>query len=217
MYQEWRGLVETAKRAGLFVHLDTNGIGLRDRETDKAALQSHVDLLGIPIDGPNSSIHSLVRGQSKHFDIVLDRIGWLREIGVAIKINTIVTRMNVAALQETAELVRSLAPSTWSVYEYWPLAAGGASREKWDEPKERLAEAIAVLPRYVGKTRVEKNLRHVRRLTYPIVAHDGEVYVHSAADIDKFQSLGSIFDNEVLRRAFASCTEERVEARKRYT
>lgn len=217
MYQEWRGLVETAKKAGLFVHLDTNGIGLRDRVTDKAALQSYVDLVGIPIDGPNSSIHSLVRGQSKHFDVVLDRIRWLREIGVAIKINTIVTRVNVAALQETAELVRSLAPSAWSVYEYWPLAAGGASREKWDEPKERLAEAIADLPRYVGKTRVEKNLRHVRRLTYPIVAHDGEVYTHSSEYIDKFQSLGSIFDDEALRKAFASCKEERVEARKRYT
>ena len=216
MYQEWRGLVEIAKSAGLFVHLDTNGIGLRNRESDKAALRSHVDLLGIPIDGPNASIHGLVRGQPKHFDIVIDRIRWLREIDVAIKINTIVTRVNFAVLQETAELVRSLAPSIWSIYEYWPLAVGGANREKWDEPIQSLAKAIAGLPRYMGKTRVEKNLRHVRRLTYPIVSHDGEVYIHSALDIDKFQSLGSVFDNEVLQRAFEACTEERVEAQRRY-
>lgn len=216
MYREWRGLVQTAKMAGLFVHLDTNGIGLRCRETDKVALQSHVDLIGIPIDGPNSSIHSLVRGHSKHFDIALNRIRWLHEIGVEIKINTIVTRMNVAALQETVELVRSLAPSIWSVYEYWPLSAGGTAREQWDEPNEGLGKALTALPTNVGVTRVEKNLRHVRRLTYPIVAHDGEVYVHSTADIDQFQSLGSVFDNDVLRIAFASCTAEREEARKRY-
>lgn len=217
MYQEWRGLVETAKRAGLFVHLDTNGIGLRDCESDKAALRSHVDLLGIPLDGPNASIHGLVRGQPKHFDIVIDRLFRLREIDVAIKINTIVTRMNVVVLQETAELIRSLAPSIWSVYEYWPLAAGRDIREKWDEPKGSLGETIADLPGYIGKTRVEKNLRHVRRLTYPIVAHDGDVYIHSASDVDQFQSLGSIFDNDVLQRAFTACTQERAEARKRYT
>lgn len=216
MYREWHGLVETAKRGGLFVHLDTNGIGLRDRDSDKATLRSYVDLIGIPIDGPTALIHGLVRGQPKHFDIVIDRIRWLREIGIAIKINTIVTSMNFAMLKETAELIQSIAPSTWSVYEYWPLAAGGERREKWDEQEGSLAEAIAGLPQYVGKTRVEKNYRHTRRLTYPIVAHDGDVYIHSASDIDQLHSLGSIFDSDVLEKAFASCSEERVEARKRY-
>ncbi len=216
MYYEWRALVKAAKNSGLFVHLDTNGIGLRCSEIDKATLRSYVDLLGIPIDGPNSSIHGLVRGQPKHFEIAINRIRWLREIGVTIKINTIVTKMNVSVLQETAELVRLLSPSIWSVYEYWPLAAGGANRAKWNDPRGSLAAAISVLPQYLGEIRVEKNLCHVRRLTYPIVAHDGEVYVHSASDIDEFQSLGSIFDSDVLQRAFALCTGDRAEARKRY-
>ncbi|MBZ9757004.1 radical SAM protein [Mesorhizobium sp. ESP6-5] len=217
LYHEWRDLVANAKMAGLFVHLDTNGIGLRHCESDKTALLSYVDLLGLPIDGPDSSTHGLIRQHPKHFEIVIDRMSWLRELGVAIKINTIVTKKNFSLLEDMSELIRALAPSIWSVYEYWPLSVGGANREQWDEPSGGLAAAIAGLPRYVGKTRIEKNLRHARRLTYPIVAHDGEIYIHSASDIDQLQPLGSIFECGVLERAFASCTEERAEAQSRYT
>lgn len=215
-YREWRDLVASAKRAGLFVHLDTNGIGLR-RSTDvEVALRSHVDLLGLPIDGPNPFIHGLVRGQPWHFNVVIERMSWLVELGLDVKINTVVTKVNAPSLLQTAELVRSLAPAIWSVYEYWPLSAGGANRNQWDDVGGSLADAIASLPRELGKTRVEINRRHVRRLTYPIVAHDGEVYIHSASNIDGFQPLGSIFDDNVLGMAFSSCAVEREEARSRY-
>ncbi|MDU0362489.1 radical SAM protein [Rhizobium sp. 25PS6] len=216
-YHEWRDLAASAKMAGLFVHLDTNGIGLRRSASVKDALRSYVDLLGLPIDGPDASIHGLVRGQPRHFDIVIDRMSWLGELGLDIKINTVVTKVNASTLLQTAELVRSLAPTIWSVYEYWPLSFGGTNREQWDDPAGSLTFALARLPRELGKTRVEINRRHVRRLTYPIVAHDGEVYIHSASDIDRFQPLGSIFDDGVLSRAFSSCTDEREEARSRYT
>lgn len=215
-YPFWQDLVAQAKRAGLFVHLDTNGIGLRQNNQTAAALFSHVDLLGLPLDGSNSSIHGAMRDNQSHFELVLNKARWVQQLGVATKINTVVTKANVADLRQMSDLVHSLRPHIWSIYEYWPLSVGGLQREKWQLGEGDFDSAIAQLPGSLGETTIEFNSQHARRLTYPIVAHDGSVYIHSVSDVDGFTPIGSAFDEGVLQSAFDFCSGDREAAKFRY-
>nr|WP_246806920.1 radical SAM protein [Ensifer sp. ENS04] len=215
-YRFWFDLMSEAKRAGVFVHVDTNGIGLRLDDETARALVSDVDLLGLPLDGADSKTHGLMRGNPGHFDLILARIRWASGLGVPIKINTIVTKQNCGSLSQLGELIGSLKPAIWSIYEYWPLSPGGANQAHWEVDGMVFQDAVSKLPNFTEGTRIEVNSRHARQLTYPIVAHDGSVYMHSREDINSFEQFGSVFVDGILDLAFEVCKGDREIAQRRY-
>src|SRR5262245_8547898 len=79
-------LVRESARLGLTVHIDTNGILLNERAADFDLLRSCVALVGLPLDGPNSDVHSIMRDSGpNHFNLILQRIDWIKATGCALK------------------------------------------------------------------------------------------------------------------------------------
>lgn len=216
VYPFWGEIAREAKLGGVFVHLDTNGIGLRADESTRLVLNEFVDLLGLPLDGPNADVHFSMRGRSGHFEATLDKLRWVAASGVKTKINTIVSRCNLKSMPCMLELISKLSPTRWSIYEYWPLVDGGKSRMAHQLNEGEFAQLFTIIPAAIGSTQIEINPRLSRRLTYPIVSHDGEVYVHSRTDESRFDKLGSIFTSGTLERGFALCVGDRESAALRY-
>lgn len=215
-YPFWIELAEEAKSKGLFVHVDTNGIGLRINRDTASKVFQFVDLLGLPLDGPRAEVHDNVRSMVGHFDQILEKARWLKTQGVSLKLNTIVTRMNIETIPFMLDLVRELAPTRWSIYQYWPLSNGSRARLISDVDDRKFKEMIEELPLQLTETVMELNPRLSRRLTYPVVTHAGEVYVHSRENQDEFEFLGSIFENGTLDRAREMCAADRPIASTRY-
>lgn len=216
-YPFWVDLVRLAHDAGTFVHLDTNGIGIVHDAWTSHAMRSYVDLIGLPLDGPDAPTHDDVRSASGHFERTLSNIRWAGSIGTNVKINTIVTRVNIARIHEMIGLVHELAPVRWSLYQYWPLSLGAVSRKRYEVDDEEFARLLVDSPINIGRAIVELNPRLSRRLTYPIVSHAGDVYVHSPTQLEEFVLIGSIFSQGVLSRAFDICVGDRPLAKDRYS
>lgn len=215
-YPFWTELVQIARSSGLFVHVDTNAIGLRMDNATSNIIRQSVNLLGFPIDGASAAVHDAVRNTTGHFDVVVAKARWVRQFGAAIKVNTIVTSRNMEEVEKMFDLIRDLAPTRWSLYQYWPLSHGARAREQYQLTDIAFARMISALPNVLGRTIIESNPRLSRRLTYPIVSHTGEVYVHSRIEISDFEFLGSIFLKGTMERALEICAGDRFVAMSRY-
>lgn len=92
-------LVAAAKAAGLATSLVTNG-SLLDAPT-LLRLAGHLDWLALSVDASDDALHAAVgrglrgevaRGRSGHLERVRRSWGLARELGMRLKLNTVVTR-----------------------------------------------------------------------------------------------------------------------------
>lgn len=215
-YPYWEAMVRSAKALGLVVHIDTNGIGLRGTDREARTIDEAVDLLGLPLDGPTALVHDAVRGTSGHFELIRRRASWVQGRATALKLNTIVVRENAHAVPDMAPLIREIDPSRWSLYHYWPLGPAHRTAAANDVPDCTFAELCETISLQGPRSIIEFNPRRSRRLTYPIVTHDGAMAVHACDDPNAFLPLGSIFDAAVVERALAMCGPDREAAERRY-
>lgn len=139
------------------------------RELAKAGLTR----LAISIDGPDAAVHDGFRGVAGGFDCALRILRTARSAGLSTQVNTSVHSANIALLPELRGLVRTLAPSLWSVFVV--VRTGRAtsemvlSAERVEELLESLADA-AVTESFSIKTTAAPHLRRVllqRKKTAP--------------------------------------------------
>jgi hypothetical protein len=140
---------------------------------------------------------------------------------MSTKINTLVSKQNVGSLLAMPQVISSLAPTHWSLYQFWPLGPAARVREEHVIDDEAFmvhatavtahanAEDRGIRPEVVGW--------FSRRATYPIVHHDGEVFVHSSSDPDALIYLCSIFEAHAREKIDAACSPERPGAADRYS
>lgn len=211
-------ILNLAKSLGFFVHVDTHGKGMRESRGLLRLLRRNVDLLGLPIDGSCASVHDCMRGSPGHFDVVIRRLRWLTDLRCRIKINTIVSAANISDLPALSVFVANLRPARWSVYQYWPLGPGARAAGKHSVSDLAFAEACAKVGSIFACTDTELEINHQesRRGTYPILHHDGDVFVHASAPENTLVRLGNIFEEKILDRILLHCTPDRPAAVSRY-
>lgn len=193
-----------------FVQLDTNAILLR--EEHYSLLERSVDLVGLPLDGSNRSIHGAMRRDYRHFDLVMKHLESLAG-RVPIKINTVVSAINVADLPVLMNLLSKYPIERWALYEFWPMepAMDAAHRHKIDHAEySRAAQAIREACDF---TTVELGSIEDRRPCYFFVSQTGRAYTVDRDDANRYVELGSVFDSDVLDRWVAHGDPKRVEGR----
>jgi AdoMet-dependent heme synthase len=79
------------------------------------------------IDGPRAEIHDHFRGTAGSFDLTMEKIKYLHEVGLPIQINTVISRYNIDYLDEMAKMVESLGCVLWSVFFLVPTGRGQES------------------------------------------------------------------------------------------
>ncbi|HEY5956166.1 MAG TPA: TIGR04053 family radical SAM/SPASM domain-containing protein [Polyangiaceae bacterium] len=83
--------------------------------------------LGISLDGPTGSLHDQFRGVKGTFQHSMNALGWARELGVGVQINTTVTRDTQPQLGAMFELLASSASPPvrrWSLFLLIPTGRG---------------------------------------------------------------------------------------------
>ncbi|MEH7500812.1 TIGR04053 family radical SAM/SPASM domain-containing protein [Neobacillus drentensis] len=79
------------------------------------------------IDGPRAEIHDHFRGTAGSFDLTMEKIKYLHEVGLPIQINTVISRYNIDYLDEMAKMVEDLDCVLWSVFFLVPTGRGQES------------------------------------------------------------------------------------------
>ncbi|HMA39346.1 MAG TPA: TIGR04053 family radical SAM/SPASM domain-containing protein [Gemmatimonadales bacterium] len=116
-----------------------------------------VAALGVSLDGPTPEIHDAFRGVPGTFDRALTVLGWAREVGLPVQVNTTVTRQTMEHLPALYELLRDRAAPPvrrWSLFLLVPVGRGAALGIPSAEEVERLFgwvyETGAEAPFHVG-------------------------------------------------------------------
>jgi radical SAM protein len=79
------------------------------------------------IDGPRAEIHDHFRGTAGSFDLTMEKIKYLHEVGLPIQINTVISRYNIDYLDDMAKMVEDLGCVLWSVFFLVPTGRGQES------------------------------------------------------------------------------------------
>lgn len=106
----------------------------------------------------------------------------------------------------------------WSLYQFWPLEAGNENADRFTLTNEQFQFAVAAAQANSHSFTVEPSPVSERVGTYFLFNDLGDLLVRTHDDPNHYQTVGSILDDDVVRR-WSDLEGETVRARakSRYT
>lgn len=117
-------LIRHAIGQGLQVALTPSATPLATREAFEKAREAGVRALGISLDGANAATHDAFRGWEGSFKRTRRMLADARELGLAVQVNTTVTRRNFNQIDRMADLLADEGIAMWSVFLLVPVGRG---------------------------------------------------------------------------------------------
>jgi MoaA/NifB/PqqE/SkfB family radical SAM enzyme len=190
-------------RRGKSTVLNTNGELLRKR-LDQGFRLAGFTMVGISIEGSTPEVHGAMRGRKADLYEVIEAARQVKkELGVALKLATVVSRVNRDNLPSLAEIVRDLAPHIWRLYQYSSRGEQNFGQRRHQLPDEefwRLVTTVTDLAAPVVPTAPSSEAET-----------EGCLIVDPAGDVlqpagDRYLRLGSCLE-ESLDRIWAEIPE----------
>ena len=117
-------LIRYATSAGLQVALTPSATPLATKSALREARDAGVSALGISLDGRDAATHDAFRGWSGSFDRTMTMLDDALTLGLAVQVNTSITRRNFAQIDDIAELLATRSIAMWSVFFLVPVGRG---------------------------------------------------------------------------------------------
>jgi radical SAM protein len=117
-------LIRHSREAGLQTALTPSATPLATAEAFAAAQRAGVRALGISLDGPDAQTHDAFRGWAGSFERTLHMLADARHLGLAVQVNTTITRRNFHQIDAMAELLANQGIRMWSVFFLVPVGRG---------------------------------------------------------------------------------------------
>lgn len=110
-------LAET-KSLGMITMLVSNGTGITSSFLEK--FHDSIGWIGLSIDSSSEHIqYELGRGFGNHIQDTIKRTKLIRNLGINLKINTVITRLNLH--ENFHDLISTLRPQRWKVFQVLPI------------------------------------------------------------------------------------------------
>jgi len=126
LYPHLKEAIEFAKKAGLVVHMNTNGF-LLDEKLAKELYEAGLSQVQINIDSIQPQNHDGIRGRKGSFQKALRALESARKVGITCVSQTVVTRKNQDEVTDIFALARSLGLQRCRVWDMTP--SEGVARE----------------------------------------------------------------------------------------
>lgn len=117
-------LIRHAVDSGLPLALTPSATPLATLEAFQRAKEAGVRTLGISLDGAEAKTHDAFRGWEGSFDRTLRMLAHARTLGLAVQVNTTITRRNFHQIDAMAELLCDQGIAMWSVFFVVPVGRG---------------------------------------------------------------------------------------------
>jgi radical SAM protein len=109
-------LLERATALGLPVAVTPSGTPLLTRDVLARMRDLGVGRIAMSLDGPSASVHNGFRQQEGSFAATVAGIRYATALGLAVQINTTVTRHALALLDDLGAVVGNLGAAMWSLF-----------------------------------------------------------------------------------------------------
>ncbi|MGJ7919749.1 TIGR04053 family radical SAM/SPASM domain-containing protein [Neobacillus sp. LXY-4] len=117
-------LADYAVKKGMRVSMVPSATDNVTKEKMIRAKEVGLSRWGFSLDGPTPEIHDQFRGTSGSFDLTVEKIKQLVELGMPLQINTVISRYNYDHLEEMAKLVEELGAIMWYIFLLVPTGRG---------------------------------------------------------------------------------------------
>ena len=121
-------LVEYLSKAGIYVAIQTGGLGLNERRMRKLA-EAGLKGIGVSIDGP-ADVHDVLRDRVGSFAAGIRAMEVAKSFGMNVTSNTQVNQLTLGRFQETADAVRAAGAKVWRIQLTVPMGRA-ADRPEW--------------------------------------------------------------------------------------
>jgi len=146
-------LADYAVRRGLSIALATNGTLIDEAMADRI-VEAGFERVAISLDGAEAATHDAFRQQAGAFDGAVRGLGYLRERGMSLQVNTTVTRHNVGELEALYERVLALGAQAWHLFMFVPVGCGLTV----PEDQRLAAEQYETVLRWLAERAAERRL-----------------------------------------------------------
>ena len=124
MREDLYDLADYAVKKGMRVSITPSATDNVTKEKMEMAKKIGLSRWAFSLDGPNAEIHDHFRGTSGSFNLTLEKIKYLNELGMPLQINTVISRYNYDHLEQMAELVEDLGAVMWYIFLLVPTGRG---------------------------------------------------------------------------------------------
>ena len=186
------------------MHVDCTGSTLKSEHL--TLLAKSIRMIGLPLDGSSIETHTAMRGDKgkSHFVLVLDLLDALSDTPILIKVNTVVSKVNIDDIPNMVSILSKHRVDFWSIYQYWPFAGNGSINSRHIIDDGRFDEVVRKLSKTPVHFNIEINPISERLNTYFFVFHSGDVYMTTQDVPTDYIFLGSIFDDKTISLWFES-------------
>lgn len=166
-------LVEEARSLGFGVSLAPSATPLVTREAVRELARAGVQAVSLSLDGSTAERHDALRGIPGCFDLTLRLARVIREEGIALQVNTLVTRYTADDLPALYELVRSLDVVRWSLFFLIRVGRGRLLQEVSPQQAEALCHWLFDLSRQSPFSVKTTEAPHYRRVALVRMLREG--------------------------------------------
>jgi AdoMet-dependent heme synthase len=117
-------LVQHASSRGVRVSMTPSATPLLTQEAVHKLKDAGLARMAISLDGSTAMMHDTFRGVVGSYQRTLEAVGWARQCGLPVQINTTFSRYNIGDLDNIAALMKTLDISLWSVFFLVPMGRG---------------------------------------------------------------------------------------------
>jgi AdoMet-dependent heme synthase len=109
-------LIGEARRLGISVSITPAATPSLERRTLERLLAAGVEGLGLSLDGSTAERHDSIRGVAGTFERTLAALGWARDLGMPVQVNTLLSAETAGDVPAVYELLKGFAPARWSLF-----------------------------------------------------------------------------------------------------